>query len=97
MSAPMPAPEAAASAPPSTSASTVGSTTPDDRASAFRAADAGAESVSGGALLVGAYAVILVVLVLVVMRVFLRQNGVAKRIESLEANVREARAKGDSK
>ncbi len=92
----MPAPEAAApSAAPSTSASIA--VTPDDRASSFRAAENGGEAVSGGTLLVAAYAVMLAVLMLTVLRVFLRQSEVGKKVEQLDAALREARAKADAK
>ncbi len=91
----MPAPEAAPSAAPAPSASIA--TSPDDRASTFRAANDGGESVSGGSLLVAAYAIILVVMLLTVLRVFLRQSGVSKRLDALEAALKDAHGKADAK
>jgi CcmD family protein len=77
--------------------SSAGATAPEDRASAFRAAQGPSEQVPGGKLLVAAYAVVWVVLLLVVIRVFRRQSAVEKQAERLEAAIkRAAGTKGDA-
>jgi len=78
---------ASAQAAPSTSASTE---TPDDRATSFQAVHGGGESVSGGKLLIGAYAVVWVIVLLVVVRVFRKQSKTAEQIAALEKAIESA-------
>ncbi|MGZ3417432.1 MAG: hypothetical protein ACXVEF_29855 [Polyangiales bacterium] len=57
-----------------------------DRATTYQAAPAG-EQVSGGPLLVAAYAFVWVIVLLAVARVFMRQSDVTKKIEELERQI----------
>ena len=82
-----------ASASVSTTATTATSAEPADRAAAFRAVTGNAESVSGGHLLIAAYAFVWIVVLIVVARVFQRQTAVADRLDALEADVRRGKAK----
>ena len=67
---------------PSTSASV--EATPDDRSSAFKAVKGGGETVSGGSLLIAAYAFVWIALFVVILNVFRRQTKVAERLAALE-------------
>jgi hypothetical protein len=69
----------AVSAAPSTAAS-------GDRSTAYQAAPA-SETVSGGPLLVAAYAFVWVIVLLAIARVFMRQSDVTKKIEELERQI----------
>jgi hypothetical protein len=80
------APPAPATAP-SASTSTA---TPDDRATSFQAVKGGGEQVPGGALLVSAYAVIWVIVLIVVVRVFHRQSMTSEQIAALEKAIEDA-------
>jgi hypothetical protein len=77
----------ATSAAPAPSASNA---TPDDRATSFQAVKGGGEQVPGGNLLIGAYAVILTILFIVVVRVFRRQSKTAEQITALEKAIEAA-------
>lgn len=57
-----------------------------DRATTYQSAPAG-ETVSGGPLLVAAYAFVWVIVLLAVARVFMRQSDVSKKIEDLERQI----------
>jgi hypothetical protein len=81
------APPAAESAAPAPSASNA---TPDDRATSFQAVKGGGEQVPGGNLLIGAYAVIWVIMLLVVVRVFRRQSATTEQIAALEKAIEQA-------
>ena len=71
------------------SASSTGSaTTGDDRSVAFSSKDGSGEAVPGGSLMVAAYAVVWVVVLLLVVRVFQRQSAVARQLGELEADLR---------
>jgi CcmD family protein len=62
------------------------------RATTFTGAPASGESVPGGTLMVTAYAIVWVVVLLMVVRVFQRQSALAKKVEELEADVAKSRA-----
>lgn len=81
----------AASASPSAS-----SDTPDDRATSFQAVKGGGETIPGGTLLISAYAVIWVIVLLVVVRVFRKQSKTAEQIAALERAIENAGKKGVS-
>jgi CcmD family protein len=57
-----------------------------DRATTYQSAPSG-EAVSGGPLLVAAYAFVWVIVLLAVARVFMRQSDVSKKIEDLERQI----------
>lgn len=63
---------------------TSASTTVDDRATAFRAVDNTKESVAGGPLLIAAYALLWLIVLILIVRIFQRQNKMAKNLDSLE-------------
>jgi len=86
------APGNPAPAQPATSASV--EATPDDRSSTFKAVKGGGETVSGGALLIAAYAFVWVALFVVILNVFRRQTKVAERLAALEDAIK---AKGGKK
>lgn len=65
---------------PATSATTTAS---EDRSTAF-AAKEGGEQVPGGTLMVASYAIVWLVVLLLVVRVFQRQSSVMKQIADLE-------------
>jgi CcmD family protein len=77
---PVPSPSAATSA-----------TTPDDRATTFRAVQGGGETVSGGKLLVSAYAVVWLIVLVLVVRVFRRQNKTESTLADLETQIRKGK------
>lgn len=64
--------------------------TPDDRATSFQAVKGGGESVPGGTLLISAYAVIWIILLFVVLRVWRRQSHTAEQIAALEKTIEKA-------
>ena len=80
-------PSAAAAAPSASAA------TPDDRATSFQAVKGGGEQVPGGNLLVGAYAVIWVIVLIVVVRVFRGQKKTSEQIAALEKAIEGAAKK----
>lgn len=99
---PMPSPElngggggdVAASSPSSAaSPSPAGSSVsaPDDRASTFRAVTGQGETVPGGQLLIAAYAMVWLLVMLMIVRIFRRQNRTARDLASLEATIAQAR------
>jgi hypothetical protein len=63
-----------------------------DRATAFRAVTGNAETVNGGALLLAGYAVVLVLVIFAVARVFQRQTAVSAKLDTLEADLKRGRA-----
>ena len=79
---------------PSTSGSALAVESPDDRASSFRAVKGGGETVAGGKLMIAAYAVVWVIVLMAVVRIFLRQNKVASHLEALEDAIRKSNPKG---
>ena len=91
MRGPMNAPELGAEATPAPSTS---AGAPDDRATTFRAVQGGGETVAGGKLLIAAYAIVWVIVLLVVVRIFRRQNGVARELGELEGAIRRAQKQG---
>lgn len=87
-----PAPAAAptTSAAPSSAPAPVASTTTDDRGGAFRAIDGAGESVSGGNLLIAAYAVVWFIVLALVVRTFTRQSATAEGLAKLEEQIKKA-------
>ena len=73
---------------------TVASTT-DDRSTAFRAVDNTKESVAGGPLLLAAYAVLWLIVLGLIMRIFQRQNKLVKSIDTLQRNLDRRFASGE--
>ena len=71
---------------PATSASAV-----EDRSTTMKGTPASNESVPGGTLLVVAYAIVWVVVLLLILRVFQRQTAVSKRVDELEADLKKKR------
>lgn len=67
--------------------STRASATADDRSAAFRAVDNNKESVAGGPLLIAAYAILWMIVLFLVVRIFRRQNTIAMTIEKLESSI----------
>jgi CcmD family protein len=75
-----------------------GSQTPGDRATTFRAVTGEPEHYSGEKLLVGAYAIVWVVVFAWVAGVWRKQRSMTQRLEALEAEIARAvaaRAKAD--
>ncbi len=68
------------------------STNPDDRATAFQAGTAIPEAHSGTQLLVEAYVFIWIIIMVYVMILWLRQRGIARRLDTLERAIDKADA-----
>lgn len=73
------------------------SSTPDDRAATFQAVEGGAETRSGSALLVEAYAVLWVILMAWLWLSWRKQAALHARLADLERAIDRAAAKDDEK
>jgi CcmD family protein len=67
------------------------SSTVDDRSTTMKGSPAGNDSVPGGTLVVVAYAVVWIVVLLLIVRVFQKQTAVSKRVDDLEAELKKKR------
>lgn len=76
---------------PASSGSTTAAT--EDRSTSFTAKDGGSEGVPGGSLMVAAYAIVWLVVLLLVVRVFQRQNTIARQIADLEEDLQKRGAR----
>lgn len=82
---------------PETHAPAVASSLPDDRSTSFQAVPGGQEQYSGSTLLVGAYAVLWVILIAWVALVWRKATSLGARVDDLERILDEAAAKLDDK
>jgi hypothetical protein len=83
---------------PAGAAPAIESAAPDGRASSFRAVEPGKEEqVDGGKLLLGAYAMVWLIVLVLVVRIFRRQSALAESVRALEAAVdRRAKRGGEA-
>lgn len=73
---------------PSTSSS---SESAEGRATNYKGSGPSNEAVPGGNLLIMAYALVFVVVLLMIVRVFQRQTAVSKKLDELEADLKKKR------
>ena len=75
---------------PATSAPATSSATVEDRPTTLKT-PAASESVPGGTLVVAAYAIVWIVVLLLIVRVFQKQTSVSQRVDELEAELKKKR------